>query len=1815
MESEATPSKSRTVPVIDTKADADSASHSSSTSLPGGEYQVFLSFSDPDTRYGFTDYLYNSLTQNGVRTFRGEIDRGEEINKIINKAIRESRISIPIFSRNYASCKRCLMELELMVESQQLILPIFYDVSPSEVKHQSGSYGKAFKEHEKSGLGSETILKWKNALKKVGNLAGWYLKRDADGNAGQLITEKIVPAVLSELFKFMYETRNLVGMDHHENAMMNLLQRTSDDVQIVGIHGMVGIGKTTVAKFIYNKLLKDFDCCSFLANVQMEQELHGTLVSLQNQLLSDTLNWSPGIANVDIGITTIKQRLRNKKVLIVLDDVNSISQFHCLVGEPGCFGKGSKIIVSTKNKGVLNDLEVEWTYEIPIMNAVQSLQLFSKHAFDKEFPPEEYVRISRKIASFAGGLPLALKTVGSSLFGVKDLEKWEAASKRFEDMQNDDVDYEALIDTEADAGGKYKVFLSFSGPDTRYGFTDYLYNSLTKNGVRTFRDHIDLRRGEQINKAIRESRISIPIFSRNYASSKRCLMELELMLEFQQLILPIFYDVSPSEVKHQTGSYGKAFKEHEKSGLGSETIVKWKNALREVGNITGWCWDLKRDADGNEGQLITEEIVPAVLSMLFKFMDVTRNLVGMDHHENEMKNLLQSASDDVQIVGIHGMNGIGKTTVAKFIYNKLLEEDFDCCSFVADVQMEQERHGTLVCLQNQLLSDTLNWRPGIANVDSGITIIKQKFRYKKALIVLDDVNSISQFHCLVGEPGCFGNGSKIIVTTKNKGVLNALKVEWTYEIPIMNDVQSLQLFCKHAFHMDFPPDEYDRISRKIASFAGGLPLALECVGSSLFGVKDLEKWEVASKRFEEMSKHDVRKKLRVDYDALNSMQQQIFLDIACLFVGMDKTTLFYMWDDCGYYPKIEFNDLYLKSLVKVGDANELWMHNQLIALGKKIVNDENFLGNRSRLWKHEEALSLLKKRMGTEQVEALSLCFKLESEEKPPCFGSEQFTRLVNLRYLRVDGADLVGDFKRVLLSLRWLSWRGCPPDFKPTNFHMKNLVILDLSKSDITEEWGGWKQIQMAKKLKVLQVSNCALTRTPNFSSDTPLEILILRGCGKLENIDPSIGNLKNLKKLDLSYTDIRKLPDEIWMLEMLEVMDFTNCSMLDADIPSKMGRFLSLRSLSFYRSRIRSLPANISGLTQLQTLNIGGCTELHPQPDLPSSLRILNVGYIPNLTSLVNVQELELFRCHNLKGMLGDIGKLSKLEKLRLRHTKIGSLPEDIGLLSQLKALDLKFCDHLQCIPVLPSSLVDLSLAYCRSLVTLPDLSNLKILTSLYINDCPELPSKNLLDLSSLKKLEILYIRNCSRLDKIRGLEGLESLKFLDLIGYENENLREIEGLGALKSLEVLNLSCWKNLCWIEIVGIKSLEVLNVSSNEKLREIMGLEDLNFLKVLDMSGCGNLREIAGLQGLKSLEELNVSRCMELHMIEGLEDLKFLKVLDMSGCENLRKIAGLQGLKSLEELNVSHCMELHMIEDLEDLKFLKVLNMSGCESLRWIAGLQGLKYLEELNMSRCIKVHTIKGLEDLRSLKILNMSSCESLNEIADLQGLKSLEELNVSCCIKLGMIKGLEDLKSLKVLDVSGCKNLYLTAGLQALKSLEKLNVSRCMKFRMFKGLEDLRSLKILDMSSCNSLYEIARLHGLKSLEVLNVSGCMTLRTIEGLQDLKSLEVLDVSGCENLCEIEGLQALKSLKVLDVSGCKNFCEIEGLPALKSLKELNVSGCENLHDIEGLQDLKSLEVLNVTGCENLRGIEGLEALKSLKVLRKIEGLEALKSLKY
>ena len=165
------------------EASLSSSSSPSSFDTSRWTYDVFLSFRGEDTRNNFVDHLFDALKQKGIHTFKDDekLERGKSISPELEKAIEESRVAIVIFSINYASSTWCLEELTKIVRCMKVkgmtVLPVFYNVDPSDVRKQKGTFAQAFVEHEECFKENMKIVRTsRDALIEVANLSGWDLK-------------------------------------------------------------------------------------------------------------------------------------------------------------------------------------------------------------------------------------------------------------------------------------------------------------------------------------------------------------------------------------------------------------------------------------------------------------------------------------------------------------------------------------------------------------------------------------------------------------------------------------------------------------------------------------------------------------------------------------------------------------------------------------------------------------------------------------------------------------------------------------------------------------------------------------------------------------------------------------------------------------------------------------------------------------------------------------------------------------------------------------------------------------------------------------------------------------------------------------------------------------------------------------------------------------------------------------------------------------------------------------------------------------------------------------------------------------------------------------------------------------------------------------------------------------------------------------------------------------------------------------------------------------------------------------------------------
>ncbi|XP_062107996.1 disease resistance protein RPV1-like isoform X2 [Humulus lupulus] len=341
-------------------------------------HDVFLSFRGEDTRHGLTKDLHQALTEANIATFKDDInlEKGREIASELFKAIQASRIAVVVFSRNYATSGWCLDELVKIIECKhvdgQIVIPVFCDVSPDDVFHQMGSFAKAFASHEErfamdSGMENK-IGKWRAALTEAASSSPvWDLQTN---DVSQWHVSKFLEEIVSQISCRRQEAHMCLHLrpqtdDYGKDYLNLLLSAMSDDVLVIGLHGTNNLGKTDIAKAAYNKNFLRFKGSCYLANVSAVSKKPNGLVHLQERLLSDILIESDDdiqIEDVSEGIKMIQTELQRRRVLVVLDDVDSLEQLNALARKRDWFGPGSRVIITTRDAKLLSVLEAGDVY-------------------------------------------------------------------------------------------------------------------------------------------------------------------------------------------------------------------------------------------------------------------------------------------------------------------------------------------------------------------------------------------------------------------------------------------------------------------------------------------------------------------------------------------------------------------------------------------------------------------------------------------------------------------------------------------------------------------------------------------------------------------------------------------------------------------------------------------------------------------------------------------------------------------------------------------------------------------------------------------------------------------------------------------------------------------------------------------------------------------------------------------------------------------------------------------------------------------------------------------------------------------------------------------------------------------------------------------------------------------------------------------------------------------------------------------------------------------------------------------------------------
>ncbi|KAJ6348956.1 hypothetical protein OIU77_006531 [Salix suchowensis] len=809
--------------------------------------------------------------------------------------------------------------------------------------------------------------------------------------------------------------------------------------------------------------------------------------------------------------------------------------------------------------------------------------------------------------------------------------------------------------------------------------------------------------------------------------------------------------VDPSHVRNQTGSFGDVFARLvKKKPLTMDKVQSFRDALTDAANLAGWSLGKSE----LESEFI-EKIVRDVLNKLHGMSSShTAGLFGIDVRVNKVESLLNMESQDVLIVGIWGMGGIGKTTIAEALCNKVRSR-FEGI-FVANFR-QQLKTGSMADLKRSFLSQLLGQEIlNICSLSFRDTFVRDRLRRKKVFIVLDDVDDLMPLEewkeLLHGRHRSFGPGSKVLMTSRDKQVLNNV-VDETYDVERLSDEEALQLFSSKALKNCISTNDHRDLIEKIASHVQGNPLALIVLGSSLYG-KSTGEWYSALNKLAQ--NHRIENALKISYNRLDEEQQSIFLDIAHFFRRFEQNQATRILD--GFYCRpviFDISTLIDKCLITTSD-NKLEIHDLLQEMAFSIVRAESkFPGKRSRLCHLPDVVHVMVENKGTEEIEGISLDISKLSRQihlKP-----DAFAMMDGLRFLKFYFGHFSKDNKDKMLlpptGLEYLSnkliyfhWDGFPSKSLPQRFCAEHLVELDLSWSKVEKLWTGLQDIGNLRNF-VLSYSPY-LIELPDLSKAKNLVRLYLVDCSSLTEVPSSLQHLGKLEELDLYYCyNLRRFP----MLDskVLRVLALSRC----LDMTKFPTISQNMKRLYLEETSLKEVPQSVT--SKLEHLGLHGCSNITKFPEISGDIKTLYISEtaiteVPSsIQFLKKLKVLDMSCCSKLESFPKITVPMKSLVDLNLSKTGIKEIPSSFKHMISLRSLGLDGTP----IKELPLSIKDMAcLRYLTlhgtPIKALPELP--ASLRSLTTHDCASLET-TVISINTIGSLwDVLNFANCFKLDQ---------------------------------------------------------------------------------------------------------------------------------------------------------------------------------------------------------------------------------------------------------------------------------------------------------------------------------------------------------------------------------------------------------------------------------------------------------------------------------
>nr|DAD42482.1 TPA_asm: hypothetical protein HUJ06_000712 [Nelumbo nucifera] len=913
-----------------------------------------------------------------------------------------------------------------------------------------------------------------------------------------------------------------------------------------------------------------------------------------------------------------------------------------------------------------------------------------------------------------------------------------------------------------------------------------------------------------------------------------------------------------------------------------------------------------------------------------------------DDKEKIIKFLIHEGNDDdVSVIPIVGMGGLGMTTLAKLAYNdERVVRHFEqriwvCVSVDFDVRM----------LVRAIIESATGKRCDCLDMEPMQRRLKEMLTRKRFLLVLDDVwnEDYEKWDRMKLLLRCGAGGSKIIVTTRSEKVALITGTVTSHGLDGLPEDACWSLFKQRAFQFENEKESSSLVSigKEIVKKCRGVPLAAKTLGSLMcfkreksewLSVKDSDIWDIIG------GENGILPALRLSYDNLPSYLQQCFAycSIFPKDYKMKREKLIHLWVAEGFVQASGGN----KPLEEVGNEyfNELLWRSFFQDVIKE--SDGIILECKMHDLVHDLARS----------VAGIDCSIVNANKQVTIPIGVRHSSLVCNEMVLALPG--VLPNAKNLRSFLLLFGWRKISRVSRNLILSFRSLRVLDLSYSGIKKLS---KSIATLKHLRYLDLSGNFIKMLPkSISSLCNLQTLNLIQCHQLQRLPKDMWKLTNLRHLDIhGCWSLEKLPTDIGKLRFLQTLpifivdEVHGCGIEELSRLNLQGE-LMIKNLQNVRNAACAKQANMQEKRKLQFLglswktwkrddgtNVDGASVrdnvervleyLQPHPDL-KRLAIENYkganfpGWLMDL-SLLNLVQVSLIKCKRCAN-LPPFGQLPCLEVLMvervdaamyfsnsssgnsreifpmLKQLTIKDMPNLVGwsivekkaLLPCLSKLIIEGCPKLTNLPSLPS-LENLELRDCN-IMLLSSVTNIVSLSNLIVSGFPELVSLPQGLLCNKTRLLSLEIRDCAKLNsllsEIKSLTTLQSLSLSNC--YELDHLPE--ELGSLILLESLVVCGCHSLISLPegISGLTALQHLSLSDCENLSSLPdAMQHFTNLQTLNIWSCGKLASLPNWLGhLKSLRELEIWYCDNILCLpEGMQHLTALQFLSIWSCPNL----------------------------------------------------------------------------------------------------------------------------------------------------------------------------------------------------------------------------------------------------------------------------------------------------------------------------------------